>query len=43
MAWLVGCRQLHRCYEREAEYFLAFTVIARTLICYRRTTERDDF
>jgi transposase len=32
MAWLAGCRRLHRRYERKA----AFTSIARTLICYRR-------
>jgi transposase len=36
MAWLVGCRRLHRCYERKADHFLAFTSIACTLICYRR-------
>nr|WP_256252017.1 transposase [Streptomyces sp. yr375] len=31
MAWLAGCRRLHRRYERKAEYFLACT-----LIYYRR-------
>jgi transposase len=36
MAWLAGCRRLHRRYERKAEHFLAFTGIACTLICYRR-------
>lgn len=36
MAWLAGCRRLHRRYERKAEHFLAFTAIACTLICYRR-------
>ncbi|MEU8625492.1 transposase [Streptomyces sp. NPDC048669] len=36
MSWLAGCRRLHRRYECEAEHFLAFTSIARTLICYRR-------
>ncbi|MFD3733785.1 IS5 family transposase [Streptomyces sp. NPDC058632] len=36
MAWLAGCRRLHRRYERMAEHFLAFTSIARALICYRR-------
>jgi transposase len=36
MAWLAGCRRLHRRYERKAEHFLAFTSIACTLICYRR-------
>ncbi|MFD5015355.1 transposase [Streptomyces chartreusis] len=36
MAWLAGCRRLHRRYERNAELFLAFTSIACTLICYRR-------
>ncbi|CAL9668353.1 IS5 family transposase IS1647 [Streptomyces sp. enrichment culture] len=36
MAWLVGCRRLHRRYERKAEHFLAFTSTACTLICCRR-------
>lgn len=36
MAWLAGCRRLHRRYEREADHFLAFTSIACTLICCRR-------
>lgn len=36
MAWLAGCRRLHRRYEREAEHFLAVTSIACTLTCYRR-------
>ncbi|CAL9328592.1 IS5 family transposase IS1647 [Streptomyces sp. enrichment culture] len=36
MAWLAGCRRLHRRYERKADHFLAFTSIACTLICYRR-------
>jgi transposase len=36
VAWLAGCRRLHRRYERKAERFLAFTSIACTLICYRR-------
>ncbi len=39
MAWLAGCRRLHRRYERKAEHFLAFTGIACTLICYRRLTK----
>jgi transposase len=39
MAWLAGCRRLHRRYERKAEHFLAFTSIACTLICYRRLTK----
>ncbi|MFI1259194.1 transposase [Streptomyces netropsis] len=39
MAWLVGCRRLHRRYERKADHFLAFTSIAYTLICYRRLTK----
>ncbi|MFF9819554.1 IS5 family transposase [Streptomyces sp. NPDC014006] len=38
MAWLSGCRRLHRRYERKASHFLAFTSIACTLICYRRLT-----
>jgi transposase len=36
VAWLAGCRRLHRRYERKAEHFLAFVGIAATLICYRR-------
>lgn len=36
VAWLAGCRRLHRRYERQAERFLAFAGIAATLICYRR-------
>jgi transposase len=36
MAWLNGCRRLHRRYERKPEHFLAFTAIACALICYRR-------
>lgn len=40
MAWLAGCRRLHRRYERKADHFLAFTSIACTLICYRRLTRR---
>jgi len=39
MAWLAGCRRLHRRYERKAEHFLAFASIACTLICYRRLTK----
>jgi transposase len=38
MAWLAGCRRLHRRYERKASHFLAFTSIACTLICHRRLT-----
>ncbi|KOG08799.1 transposase [Streptomyces viridochromogenes] len=40
MAWLAGCRRLHRRYERKAEHFLGFTSLACTLICYRRLTKR---
>ncbi len=36
VAWLAGCRRLHRRYERKAEHFLAFAGIAATLICVRR-------
>ncbi|GLV88384.1 IS5 family transposase [Streptomyces lavendulae subsp. lavendulae] len=36
MAWLAGCRRLHRRYERKAVRFLAFTSIVYILICYRR-------
>lgn len=39
VAWLAGCRRLHRCYERKAEHFLAFDAIACTLICHRRLTK----
>lgn len=39
MAWLAGCRRLHRRYERKAEHFLAFAGIACTLLCYRRLTK----
>ncbi len=39
IAWLTGCRRLHRRYERTADHFLAFTSIACTLICYRRLTK----
>ncbi|MDQ1040171.1 transposase [Streptomyces sp. V3I8] len=39
MAWLAGCRRLHRRYERKANHFLGFTSIARTLICYHRLTK----
>ncbi|WUV39010.1 transposase [Streptomyces sp. NBC_01483] len=38
VAWLAGCRRLHRRYERKAEHFLAFAAIACTLICCRRLT-----
>jgi len=41
MAWLAGCRRLHRRYERKADHFLAFTSIACTLICYRGLAKRD--
>ncbi|MEV5899331.1 IS5 family transposase [Streptomyces sp. NPDC052127] len=36
MAWLAGCRRLHRRHEQKADHFLAFASIACTLICYRR-------
>ncbi|WP_330280734.1 IS5 family transposase [Streptomyces sp. NBC_00056] len=36
VAWLAGCRRLHRRYERKPEHFLAFVAIAATLICHRR-------
>ncbi len=36
VAWLAGCRRLHRRYERKAEHFLAFAGIAAALICFRR-------
>jgi transposase len=37
MAWLTGCRRLHRRYERKAVHFLAFTSIACTLILLPQT------
>jgi hypothetical protein len=36
VAWLAGCRRLHRRYERKADHFLAFAGITAALICYRR-------
>jgi transposase len=38
MAWLAGCRRLHRRYERKASHFLAFASIACSLIRLRRPT-----
>lgn len=38
LSWLVGCRRLHRRYGRKPEHFPAFTVIATSLINYRRLT-----
>jgi hypothetical protein len=35
VAWLAGCRRLHRRYERKAARFLAFAGIAAAFICYR--------
>ncbi|MEV5428225.1 transposase [Streptomyces sp. NPDC052701] len=42
MAWLAGCRRLHRRYGRKAEHFLAFTSLGYTLIYGRRLAKRDD-
>ncbi|WP_198602812.1 IS5 family transposase [Streptomyces noursei] len=36
VAWLSGCRRLHRRHERKAAHFLAFAGIAALLICSRR-------
>jgi Transposase DDE domain. len=36
MAWLNGCRRLHRRYERKPDHFLAFADVAAALICHRR-------
>lgn len=36
VAWLAGCRRLHRRYERKAEHFPAFAGTAAILICCRR-------
>ena len=38
IAWLSGCRRLHRRYERQPEHFLAFVAIAATLRCHELTT-----
>lgn len=38
MSWLAGYRHLHHRYGCKDEPFLAFTAIARTLICYRKLT-----
>lgn len=35
LSWLMGCRRLHRRYERKPEHFLSFVGIASTLTCYR--------
>jgi transposase len=32
IAWLTGCRRLHRRYERKPDHFLAFTALAAALI-----------
>ncbi|QKW32494.1 transposase (plasmid) [Nocardiopsis flavescens] len=39
VAWLDGCRRLHRRYEREADHFLTFTSNTCTLVYYRRLTK----
>nr|WP_181809064.1 hypothetical protein [Streptomyces shenzhenensis] len=36
VAWLAGCRRLHRRYDRKTEHFLAFAGIAAALVCHRR-------
>ncbi|MHC5704546.1 transposase [Streptomyces tirandamycinicus] len=45
VAWLAGCRRLHRRYQRKAAHFRAFAGIAAALICYRSlrrfSTRRD--
>jgi transposase len=41
VSWLVGCRRLHRRYERKAEHFLAFVGMAAALIGYRRLKRRS--
>ncbi|EST18416.1 hypothetical protein M878_44680 [Streptomyces roseochromogenus subsp. oscitans DS 12.976] len=43
MAWLTGCRRLHRRYEPKASHFLAFTSIACTLVCYHGLAATDAF
>lgn len=40
VAWLAGCRRLHRRYELKAEHFLAFAGIAAALICFRRLSQQ---
>ncbi|GAA2931039.1 hypothetical protein GCM10020221_28590 [Streptomyces thioluteus] len=37
-ARFAGCRRPYGCHERRAGHFLAFTGIARALICHRRLT-----
>jgi transposase len=37
--WLMRYRRLVRRYDRRAEHFDAFTVLACALICYRRLTK----
>ncbi|MCD0484997.1 transposase, partial [Streptacidiphilus sp. ASG 303] len=39
VAWLGGCRRLHRRYERKAEHFLGFVGLAAALIGYRRLSK----
>jgi transposase len=39
MAWLAGCRRLHRRYERKADHFAAFATIAATFVCHHRLTK----
>ena len=43
VAWLAGCRRLHRRYARKADHFLAVTSIACILIRYRGFAKRDEF
>jgi transposase len=40
VAWLAGCRCLHRRYERKAEHFLAFAGIATALMCFPRLSRQ---
>ncbi|BAJ33306.1 putative transposase [Kitasatospora setae KM-6054] len=39
VAWLGGCRRLHRRYERKGTHFAAFATIAAALICHHRLTK----
>jgi transposase len=39
VAWIGGCRRLHRRCKRKAEHFHAFAAISCTLICYHRLTK----
>ncbi|WP_207922709.1 transposase [Micromonospora sp. KC606] len=39
LSWLMRNRRIVRRYERYADHFDAFAVIAATLVCWRRLTK----